>query len=69
MSKQESSLTNALIRFTSDLFIENVCISYKHDFGLMSERDKKALRFECKEWMRAIKNNWEYFDLAKESKQ
>jgi len=48
-------------RFQSDKFIDNVCLSYRHDFGLMSEEDKKMLRFECKEWMRAIVNNWNYF--------
>ena len=48
-------------RFNSDTFIDNVCLSYRHDFGLMAEQDKQILRFECKEWMRAISNNWEYF--------
>jgi hypothetical protein len=27
----------------------------------MAEQDRQRLRFECKEWMRAISNNWEYF--------
>ena len=48
-------------RFNSDTFIDNVCLSYRHDFGLMAEQDRQRLRFECKEWMRAISNNWEYF--------
>lgn len=43
--------------FNSDTFIDNVCLSYRHDFGLMAEQDKQRLRFECKEWMRAISNN------------
>jgi len=47
-------------RFDNDKFIENVCLSYNHGFGLMAEQDKQALRLECKEWMRAIKNNWKY---------
>ena len=49
------------IRFNSETFIENVCFSYRHDFGLLKEDDKKKSIFECKEWMRAIKNNWKYF--------
>jgi hypothetical protein len=58
---QPSSLGAAIIRFESDTFIDNVCLSYRHDFGLMAEQDRQRLRSECKEWMRAISNNWEYF--------
>ena len=43
--------------FSDDKFIGNVCLSYRHDFGLMSKDEKDKLIFECKEWMRAIKNN------------
>ena len=50
-----------LTRFDSDKFIENVCLSFRHDYGLMAEQDRQRLRFDCKEWMRAITNNWEYF--------
>jgi hypothetical protein len=60
--ESEPSCLGAVIsRFNSDIFIDNVCLSYRHDFGLMAEQDKQRLRFECKEWMRAISNNWEYF--------
>lgn len=52
---------NLLDRFDSKVFIDNVCLSCRHDFGLMSEEDKEKLRFECKEWMRAIRNNWSHF--------
>jgi hypothetical protein len=52
---------DVISRFNSDTFIDNVCLSYRHDFGLMAEQDRQRLRFECKEWMRAISNNWEYF--------
>jgi len=58
---QPSCLGAALSRFNSDTFIDNVCLSYRHDFILMAEQDRQRLRFECKEWMRAISNNWEYF--------
>lgn len=47
-------------RFSDPKFIDNVCLSYRHDFGLLSEQDKDKVRFECKEWMRAIKNNEPY---------
>jgi hypothetical protein len=39
------------------LLVENMCMSYRHDFGLMSQEDKQNLRFECREWLRAYRNN------------
>ena len=59
--KPNLRLGAVISRFNSDTFIDNVCLSYRHDFGLMAEQDRQRLRFECKEWMRAISNNWEYF--------
>ena len=59
-----SCLGDVISRFNSDTFIDNVCLSYRHDFGFMAEQDRQRLRFECKEWMRAISNNWEYFKKA-----
>lgn len=40
--------------------VDNMCMSYRYDFGLMAEQDKQALRFECKEWLRAYENNREH---------
>lgn len=40
--------------------VNNMCGSYRHDFGLMAEQDKQALRFECMEWLRAYENNRDY---------
>ena len=51
---------NVSKRFSDPKFIDNVCISYRHDFGLLSEQEKDKVRFECKEWLRAIKNNEPY---------
>ncbi len=47
-------------RFSDPKFIDNVCLSYRHDFGLLNEDEQNKVRFECKEWMRAIKNNEPY---------
>lgn len=47
--------------FNSETFINNVCFGFRHDFGLMSESDKERLRFECKQWIRSINNNLDYF--------
>jgi hypothetical protein len=44
--------------FSDEKFILNVCYSFRHDFGLLSKDEQDLIRFECKEWMRAIKNNY-----------
>lgn len=48
-------------RFDSEKFISNVCLSFRHDFGLLTYPERQKLRHECKEWMRAISNNFEHF--------
>ena len=40
--------------------IDNMCISYRHDSGLMDKEQQDKLRFECKEWLRAYENNREH---------
>ena len=40
-----------------DKLVINVCMSYRHDFGLMTKEEQRLLIFECKEWFRAIDNN------------
>ena len=45
-------------KFKDDNFINNVCLSYKHDYGLLSLEEKEKIKFECKEWLRAILNNY-----------
>ena len=34
--------------------IDSVCLSYRHDFPLLSEDEKQRLRCECKNWIRAV---------------
>lgn len=36
--------------------IQNICMSYQHDFGLLSENAQRTLVFQCEEWLRAIEN-------------
>ncbi len=47
-------------RCLDDKFKANVCLSYRHDFGLMSKEEQDMFMFEAKEWMRAIINNLPY---------
>jgi len=55
-----AKLKSVSTRFDDPKFIDNVCLSYRHDFGLLNDKDKMLTRLECKEWMRAIKNNEPY---------
>lgn len=41
----------------TDKYVDNICLSYRHDFGLMDADEKYKYRFKCREWMRAINNN------------
>lgn len=43
--------------FMDEKFIGNVCLSYRHDYGLMPEEHRKLLESECKQWMISIINN------------
>lgn len=53
-------LFNLSKRYLDDSFKANVCLSYRHDFGLMSKEEQDILMFEAKEWIRAIINNLPY---------
>jgi len=41
-------------------FLGNVCLSYRHDFGLLSPEERDKLMFEAKEWLRAALSNIAY---------
>ena len=43
--------------YKNEKLIENMCLSYKHNFGLLNEIAQEDLRFECKEWLIAYENN------------
>ena len=38
----------------TDEQIASVCLSYRHDFGLLPDEDKRRLMFEAREWERAF---------------
>ena len=56
----KDKVKNVSDRFNDENFIENCCFSYRHDFGLLDNQKQNEIRFACKEWMRAIKNNEKY---------
>jgi len=45
----ESGVVSSLSdRFDDDKFINNVCLSYRHDFGLLSKKSKMRLDINVK---------------------
>lgn len=59
-SEYEYTITDKGLDYLNDsesVFIDEVCTSYRHDFGILSDTEKDKLRFECKEWIRAIDSN------------
>lgn len=46
--------------FENEKFIGNVCLSKRHDFGLLDEKDRETVAFGVKETFRAILNNLPY---------
>jgi hypothetical protein len=34
--------------------IDDACMSYRHDFGLMSDEEQNKLRREAREWLRSF---------------
>lgn len=43
--------------FSNDKFINNVCLSCRHDFGLLKPLEQKEIRFRVEDTMNAILNN------------
>ena len=39
--------------------VESACLSYRHDFGFLSEEEKKRIRLDCKFWYDAIRKEFE----------
>ena len=44
----------------SDELIDNMCFSYRHDFGLLGLTEQDSLRFQAREWYRALESNLKY---------
>jgi hypothetical protein len=57
LSEETKKYTESI--FNDEDFITNVCLSYRHDYGLLSDNERGIIRLECKEWFRAILNNWD----------
>lgn len=54
-------LMNDFLEIPSDInFINEVCMSYRHDFGLLSEKEKELVRFECLRWIQLINSELKY---------
>ena len=53
--KQKANIENL---FSDQNFINNLCFSFRHDYGLLDSNEREIIKFECSEWLRAIINNW-----------
>lgn len=45
----------------TDRMINSACLSYRHDFGLLTEEEQNRMRIEAKEWLRAWKKEFGHF--------
>ncbi|MEB2353364.1 MAG: hypothetical protein OZ924_18385 [Burkholderiaceae bacterium] len=43
----------------SDEQIASVCVSYRHDFGLLSDDEQAGLMLEARAWERAFRKEWQ----------
>lgn len=60
LKKMSEKIHKATVDLKVDLnqeFLNSVCMSYRHDFGLMSLKEQGQLRFELRNWIIAIKKN------------
>jgi hypothetical protein len=42
-----------------DKFIDRLCFSYQHDFGILPEREKEIIRIDCVRWLSSLMDNTE----------
>jgi len=52
-------VTGVLPKELTDAQIESACLSYRHDFGLLSEYEQRLIRNQCKWWFEAIRKEFE----------
>ena len=53
------SVSNCAL-FENEKLVSNMCISFRHDFGLLPKLIQEDLKRDCKEWLRAYENNKEH---------
>lgn len=49
-------LDTELLFEPDDEVLSDACMTFRHDFGLLSIEDQKKLMFQAKEWSRALAN-------------
>lgn len=40
--------------------LDSVCLTYRHDFGLLSDEEKDNVRSQAKHWINAIAKEYQY---------
>lgn len=51
----------SILSYENEKLIENMCVSFRHDFWLLPELIKEDLRRDCKNWLIAYENNKKYY--------
>lgn len=52
--ENEESLTKWLTDKRLESNIDDICLTYRHDFGLLSEDDKELVRRDCRRWFQTF---------------
>lgn len=63
-SETEESLTDWLNekRGLTPELLNDMCLTYRHDFGLLSEEEQQKLRIECRRWFETFKRYMQWND-------
>ncbi len=51
----------------SDSQIASACLSFRHDFGLLTETERKMMMFVAREWERAFNKERDFANITKEA--
>jgi hypothetical protein len=54
LTARVKGLEGALTLEPTDDTLASACISYRHDFGLLNENERKTVMWQAKEWWRAV---------------
>ena len=49
-----------ILSYENENLIENMCLSFRHDFGLLPKLIQEDLKRDCKNWLIAYENNKKY---------
>lgn len=48
----------------TDAQLASACLSYRHDFGLLSKQEQETMVFQAREWEQALEKEHTYHDIS-----